>query len=718
MASNFEQPILQWDSKDMYPEFQRFKQHVEFTFRGPLASINAKQKAGWLGKWINQQGRELYKTFTFLEGEADDTTIVLKKIEDYVRPRQNKRVSRLRAHQRKQLDGESFDNFTKDLRLLVMDCEYENSDDMLVDLIISGVKHPEFQERLLDHGQKLTINKAIEIGQQYELSLQQMKMMRGEEVLSLKSKSSERNNKNDDRGYKKHKEKRNEKGHGKKDYNYKKRDTHCGKCGKQHEIGNCPAFSATCNFCKKKNHWINMCRNKNKNINTVENESDIDTSDDDLLHINTTTVFNTVDSSDDKWLVEMRLCKERTTFRIDTGAKCIILVKSTFGKVKKFVKLNHSTKTLNSFTNHRIKSIGTIIAPLKYKDKKINVQFKIVNLLQENIISGETAEKLGLLQRIIKMDLSPKEELLRDFPDLVKTTEILPAEYRIKLIENAEGVIHAPRRIAASLKPRVVEKLHEMKENGYITPVHQPTEWVSSMVVSLKKDNIRICIDPKDLNKAIKREHHPMKNVDDVVSNIPNAKLFSVLDAKSDFLQIRLDESSSYLTTFNTPLGRYRWLRLPFGIKSAPEIYQRIMDEMLKDVEGAFAIIDDILIAGDDIEHHDKIFKTVIKCATEYNLKLNYDKCMIRQTSVPYMGHILSESGLKADPAKLKSILEMPTPKDKEGVRRFLGFIQYLAKFIPNLSQVDGPIRILLKFDIEFAWNSEQEFFFNELKRL
>jgi hypothetical protein len=209
-----------------------------------------------------------------------------------------------------------------------------------------------------------------------------------------------------------------------------------------------------------------------------------------------------------------------------------------------------------------------------------------------------------------------------------------------------------------------------------------------------------------------------MKTVDDVVSNIPNAKVFSVLDAKSRFLKIRLDKSSSYLTTFNTPLGRYRWLRLPFGIKSVPEIYQRIMDEMLKDIEGAFAIIDDILIAGDDIEHHDKILKAVIKRATEYNLKLIYDKCMIRQTSVPYMGHILSESGLKADPAKLKAILEMPTPKDKEGVRQFLGFIQNLAKFIPNLSQVDGPIRILLKSDIEFAWNSEQETSFTELKRL
>ena len=103
-----------------------------------------------------------------------------------------------------------------------------------------------------------------------------------------------------------------------------------------------------------------------------------------------------------------------------------------------------------------------------------------------------------------------------------------------------------------------------------------------------------------------------MKTVDEIISSIPGANLFSKLDAKSWFLQIHLDQKSSYLTTFNTPTGRYRWLRLPFGIGSAPEIYQRIMDQMLEGVKGAFAIIDDILIAGRDLEHHDRILKEVI----------------------------------------------------------------------------------------------------------
>lgn len=134
MACNFEQPAFNWTAADVYQEFSRFKQHVEFTFKGPLAKSEKKDKAGWLGMWIGQQGREIYKTFTFNPNEEDDPTVILTKLEDYVRPRKNKRVARYRANMRKQTESESFDNFVKDLRILLMDCEYDNSDNILIDL--------------------------------------------------------------------------------------------------------------------------------------------------------------------------------------------------------------------------------------------------------------------------------------------------------------------------------------------------------------------------------------------------------------------------------------------------------------------------------------------------------------------------------------------------------------------------------------------------------
>ena len=173
-----------------------------------------------------------------------------------------------------------------------------------------------------------------------------------------------------------------------------------------------------------------------------------------------------------------------------------------------------------------------------------------------------------------------------------------------------------------------------------------------------------------------------------------------MIDAKSGFLQIQLDYESSLLTTFNTPIGRYRWLRLPFGIKSAPEIYQRIMDNMLEGIEGARAIMDDILIAGKD-----KIMKAVVARATEWNLKLNFDKCQIKQRQVKYVGHLVTNNGLKPDPNKVKAMREMPEPKSKEDIRRFLGCIHYLAKFIPNLSEIDQPLRQVMKKEVSFHWD-------------
>ena len=212
-----------------------------------------------------------------------------------------------------------------------------------------------------------------------------------------------------------------------------------------------------------------------------------------------------------------------------------------------------SNKVLRSYTNHHIKPIATVKLPVTYKQESASASFELVDLVQENVLSGDTAEALGLISRL--------NSVTNEFPEILNTTGLLPGKYSIKLEPGAQGVVHAARRQPQSLKDRIVEKLKEMEANKQITKVEQPTEWVSSMVVSLRNDKLRICIDPSDLNKVIKREHHPMKTVEEVIADIPEAQIFSVLDAKSGFMQIELDDESSLLTTFNTPIGRYRWLR-------------------------------------------------------------------------------------------------------------------------------------------------------------
>ena len=145
-------------------------------------------------------------------------------------------------------------------------------------------------------------------------------------------------------------------------------------------------------------------------------------------------------------------------------------------------------------------------------------------------------------------------------------------------------------------------------------------------------------------------------------------------------------------------------------------MYQRTMDEMLEGIENAHAVMDDILVAGTDQAHHDAVLREVIERAVSYNLKLNFDKVKIRKSRVPYVGHVITENGLMPDPEKIRAVRNMPAPDSKEGVRRFLGFIRYLAKFLPKLAEEEEPLRELTKDKLMFHWDKPQEAAFIRLK--
>lgn len=173
---------------------------------------------------------------------------------------------------------------------------------------------------------------------------------------------------------------------------------------------------------------------------------------------------------------------------------------------------------------------------------------------------------------------------------------------------------------------------HDRLKAGVLVPERKPVQWVSSMVIVKKSNgNMRICLDPKNLNIAILREHHPMKTVEEVAAKMAGAKVFSVLGAKHSFWQIKLDEASSKLTTFNSQFGQHRWTPLAFGLKSAPRGYQRAINLMLDGLEGVEARVDDIVLWGKDSDEHERL-KTVLKRTSEHNLRFNPRKCRIRVT--------------------------------------------------------------------------------------
>ena len=201
-------------------------------------------------------------------------------------------------------------------------------------------------------------------------------------------------------------------------------------------------------------------------------------------------------------------------------------------------------------------------------------------------------------------------------------------------------------------------------------------------------------------------------------------RLFSVVDTKDGFLQVALDESSSYLTTCWTLFGRIRWLRMPLGISSVPEKWQRRLDHCFEGLDNTQVIEDDTIIYGsgeNDAEadkSHDTAFRALIERCREKGLKRNPKKLNFKQTSVSYMGHIFSAQGLAADLEKVKEVSQMQYPTDVQGVQRVLGVANYLAKFTPKLSTVCEPLRRLLDKDSVFDWLPPHETTFSRMKEL
>ena len=208
--------------------------------------------------------------------------------------------------------------------------------------------------------------------------------------------------------------------------------------------------------------------------------------------------------------------------------------------------------------------------------------------------------------------------------------------------------------------------LGELVLPGVIERTDFPTKWVSSIVVNRKSNGkLRLCLDPRPLNKALKRCHHPMPNIEDVLPELARAKVFTKVDYRNGYWQIKLDEESSLLTTFNTPFGRYRWKPMPFGISPAIEIFQQRLDEAIDGLEGVRTEADDILITGKGetmteavTDHEQKLKRLLDRCRCK-QIKLNSDKIELKATSMLCIGHILTSEGVKADPAKINAILEM-----------------------------------------------------------
>ncbi|UYV72155.1 K02A2.6-like [Cordylochernes scorpioides] len=332
--------------------------------------------------------------------------------------------------------------------------------------------------------------------------------------------------------------------------------------------------------------------------------------------------------------------------------------------------LDISNARLENFGGVILKPVGQKYLDCYFKEKKYNLLFQIVNINQKPLLSAKTIEDLNLVTKhdavyhLANSSCSRAESIINKYEDVFKGLGMLPKEYHIEIEKEATPVQQHPRRIPIGLKAEFKRKLDDLEGRGIIERVQKSSSWISNLVLVKKQNKLRVCLDPRDLNKVIKRPHFQIPTLDEILPSLNNAKIFTVIDAKDGFWQVKLDRQSSDLTTFWTPFGRYKWLRMPFGISAASEEFQRRLHEVIEGLEGVEVIADDILVFGkgniteDAIRDHNIKLEQLLMRARERNLKFNKDNIRLCSNHVNYMGHILFDEGLRPDPEKLSEVVQ------------------------------------------------------------
>ena len=234
------------------------------------------------------------------------------------------------------------------------------------------------------------------------------------------------------------------------------------------------------------------------------------------------------------------------------------------------------------------------------------------------------------------------------------------------------------RNLPFALREKVERELERLVEAGVITPV-QHAEWATPIVPVMKQNGTaRICGDYKTtINQSTITESYPLPRIDDLLSSLAGGKAFTKMDLAHAYMQVPLEDESKSLTTINTHKGLYQYNRLPFRISSAPAIFQRTMEKILRDIPQVFVYIDDILVTGGTEREHLQNLDVVLKRLKEKGIRLKQEKCYFMLQEVEYLGHVLSSSGIQPSPKNVRAIQSVPAPENATQLKSFLGMVTY-----------------------------------------
>lgn len=402
-------------------------------------------------------------------------------------------------------------------------------------------------------------------------------------------------------------------------------------------------------------------------------------------------------------------------------ANCVVRVKQNKRINISVINTSEEPVTLKSNLNLNLTPINNL---------DLNEQPLTVNHIQTTTDCAMRTDKVLEQLRVSHLNDEEKDalfELCSEFSDIFhlpgeNLTHTNALKHEIKT--TTEIPIHTKTyRFPEIHKTEVRNQVDKMLKQNIIEPSNSP--WSSPIWVVPKKldaSNIRkwrVVIDYRKLNDVTIGDTYPIPQITEILDQLGNSKYFSTLDLASGFHQILLNDADRAKTGFTVPEGHYQFTRMPFGLKNAPATFQRLMNSALSGLQGirCFVYLDDVVCYAYDIRSHILNLRSIFQRMREFNLKLQPDKCEFLRREVCYLGHVITEQGVKPNPEKIKAVTEFPIPKSPRDIKSFLGLVSYYRRFIPDFSKTAKALTSLLKKEVAFKWENEQHLAFDTLKR-
>ncbi|KAL0534284.1 hypothetical protein IC582_028573 [Cucumis melo] len=349
------------------------------------------------------------------------------------------------------------------------------------------------------------------------------------------------------------------------------------------------------------------------------------------------------------------------------------------------------------------------------------------------VISAIRASKLlsqgtwGILASVVdtrEVDVSlSSEPVVRDYPDVFP--EELPGlpphrevEFAIELEPGTVPISRAPYRMAPAELKELKVQLQELLDKGFIRPSVSP--WGAPVLFVKKKDgSMRLCIDYRELNKVTVKNRYPLPRIDDLFDQLQGATVFSKIDLRSGYHQLRIKDEDVPKTTFRSRYGHYEFIVMSFGLTNAPVVFMDLMNRVFREFLDTFVIvfIDDILIYSKTEAEHEEHLRMILQTLRDNKLYAKFSKCEFWLKQVSFLGHVVSKAGVSVDPAKIEAVTGWTRPSTVSEVRSFLGLAGYYRRFVEDFSRIATPLTQLTRKGAPFVWSKACEDSFQNLKQ-